>query len=362
MGMKKVIWFDTLTPKQTMLFLAIGKVLNSLGFETIYTTREHDYIHDIFRENNIQAKSMGVYGGSTLEGKLVASVNRMLELTEYIASYQDQIICAISFSSPDASRVAFGLGIPLILFNDTAHSKPVGKLTFSLARYLITPSCINKKAFIELGANPKIIHHYEGVDEVEYMSEVNYNEFLKKRQEAKEKDNSYLVFRPEESFASYMEDKESKPYLEILQYLIEKHKGEIMVFPRYPEQKQIILEKFEGQIVVPSNGFHFLELLSNAEMVITGGGTMGREAALLGVPSLTYFWRHLEPQTFIEKRGFPSYSVQSIHEAKKIIDKLCLSPESYFVNTRDLLSKLEKPSDKLVPLMKKDDLLKKHFK
>lgn len=362
MGMKKIFWFDTLTPKQTMLFLAIGKVLNSLGFDIIYTTREHDYIHDIFKENKIQAKSIGEYGGSSLKGKLIASVNRMLDLTEYITSNEDQIVAAISFSSPDATRVAYGLGIPLILFNDTVHSKHVGRLTFSLARYLITPSCIDKKELIELGANPEIIHQYNGVDEVEYISEVKYNDFLKLRTESKDKNDFCLVFRPEESFASYMKNKESKPYLEILEYLIGKYNGEIMVFPRYPEQKQIIQEKFEGQVTIPSNGFHYLKLLSKAEIVITGGGTMGREAALLGIPSITYFWRHLEPQKFIEEKRFPSFSVQNVKDAKKMINKLCLKPESYFVNTQNLLSSLEKPSDKLIQIMRKDKVLKKIFK
>ncbi|HUU78228.1 MAG TPA: DUF354 domain-containing protein [candidate division Zixibacteria bacterium] len=361
MAKKNVIWFESLTPKQTMLFLAIGKILKSYGFEILYTTREHDYIQDIFSTNNIQPKSMGEYGGSTLKGKLIASASRMLELSEYIADYKENIIGAVSFSSPDASRVAFGLGIPLILLNDTSHSTSVGRLTFSLARYLITPISINKKSFVEMGANPKIIHQYKGVDEVEYISGENYEKFLEFREKAKDKNKFYLVFRPEESFASYMKDKESKPYLEILQHIIENYEGEIIVFPRYPQQKESILEKFEGQIKIPTNGFYFLNLLSNAEVVITGGGTMGREAALLGIPSITYFWRHLEPQIYIENRGFPSYSIRTIEDTKKFIEKICSNPENYFVDTATQLRKMEKPSDILIPLLKKDKDISQYF-
>ena len=89
---------------------------------------------------------------------------------------------------------------------------------------------------------------------------------------------------------------------------------------------------------------------------------MARESALLGVPSITYFWRYLEPQAFIEERGFPSFSVQTISDAKKIIKKICTDPGQYWKDTSKLLTKLQKPSDVLIPLMKKDKVLKEYFK
>jgi len=357
----KIVWFEVLTPKQAMLFIAIGKELSKYGFTCHYTTRDHDYILDIFKVHKIKPVSIGLYGGKSLEDKLLASAKRVVLLTENIISLPSKPAIAISFSSPDASRVAFGLGIPLILMNDTAHSKPVAKLTFALANYLLTPSCIPKDVFTHLGANPQTMYTYNGVDEVEYIAGENQAKFLELRQAAVEKDEMYLAYRPEESFASYMKDKDSKPYLEIIQHIIDNYQGRIIVFPRYEIQKEIILEKFEGQIDIPSNGFYFLNLLSNAEIVITGGGTMAREAALLGVPSITYFWRHLEPQKFIEERGFPSFSVQTIEDTKKIIKKFCKEPRKHWVDTSEMLLDLEKPSKVLIPLLKRDEKLAQYF-
>lgn len=361
MDNETIVWFEVLTPKQAMLFLAIGKELQKFGFTCHYTTRDHDYILDIFKVHKIEPISIGHYGGKSLEEKLLASVKRVVKLTENIISLPNKPAVAISFSSPDASRVAFGLGIPLILMNDTAHSKPVAKLTFALANYLLTPSCIPKEIFTQLGANPQTMFNYNGVDEVEYIIGDNHQKFLKLREKAIEKDNMYLAYRPEESFASYMKDKDSKPYLEILEYIIENYQRKIIVFPRYPIQREIILEKFEGQIEIPLNGFYFLNLLANAEIVITGGGTMAREAALLGVPSITYFWRHLEPQKFIEERGFPSFSVQTVDDTKRLIKKLCSNPRKYWVDTITKIQKIQKPSEVLIPLMKKDQNLKQYF-
>lgn len=359
---KKIIWFDVLTPKQAMLFLAIGDKLKEYGIEPHYTTRDHDYIHDIFKFRNIKPVSIGGYGGKTLSGKLLESARRVVSLSENIIDLEEKPIAAISFSSPDASRVAFGLGIPLILLNDTAHSVPVAKLTFSLSKYLITPSCIDKKIFVEFGAHEQSIHQYNGVDEVEYLAGENYQKYLKLRSKTEENNDWHLVLRPEESFASYMKDKDSKPYLEVIEETIKHYKNEIIVFPRYEKQKEVIIEKFEGQVTIPSNGFHFLDMLSKANVVITGGGTMARESALLGVPSITYFWRYLEPQAYIEERGFPSYSVQTISDAKKIIKKICTDPNHYWVDTSKKLVELEKPSDVLIPLLKKDEVLKEYFK
>ncbi len=359
---KKIVWFDVLTPKQAMLFLSIGDKLKKYGIESHYTTRDHDYIHDIFKFRNIKPVSIGGYGGKTLSGKLLESVKRVVILSENIIDLEEKPITAISFSSPDASRVAFGLGIPLILLNDTAHSVPVAKLTFSLAKYLITPSCIDKKTFMQYGAHEETIHQYKGVDEVEYLAGENYQKYLKLRSKAAEKDEWHLVLRPEESFASYMKDKDSKPYLEVIEETIKHYKNEIIVFPRYEKQREVILEKFEGQVTIPSGGFHFLDMLSKANVVITGGGTMARESALLGVPSITYFWRYLEPQAFIEERGFPSFSAQTIPDTKKIIKKICSKPNQYWIDTSEKLATLEKPSDVLIPLMKQDKKLKEYFK
>jgi len=356
---RKVIWFEVLTPKQAMLFLAFGEKLKEFGIEAHYTTRKHDYIADIFKHRNVSPATFGIYGGKSLAGKLIASAKRVVEVAEHIADYKPKPIAAISFSSPDAARVAFGLGIPLILLNDTAHSIPVARLTFSLARYLITPSCINKEDFIRLGAQPEIIHQYAGVDEVEYITVENYKRFMKKREESKEE--RYLIFRPEESFAAYMKDKDAKPYLKILEEAVKHYSGKILVFPRYEAQREILLEKFEDKIIIPEKGYHFLELYSNADVLITGGGTMARESALLGIPSITYFWRHLEPQKFIEEKGFPSYSTQTIPETKKIIKRICSKPSEFFTDTLRILPELEKPSSKILSLLKKDQEFKDYF-
>lgn len=360
----KTIWFEALTAKQAMLFLAIGKRFEQFGFEVIYTTRDYDYIRDIFKHQNIQPEVIGSYGGKTLEEKLLASARRVVLLAEYISQLQNKPLVSISFSSPDASRVAFGLAIPLILLNDTSHSKAVGKLTFSLAKYLLIPSCLNKRAFIQLGAQPEIISQYDGVDEVEYLSGEKYEEFLQIRQSLRQETDDYpryLIFRPEENFAAYMKDPDEKPYLEILQEIIKWYDNKILVFPRYPQQKKEILQNFDGQVEIPKKGLSNLDLYAHAEVAITGGGTMGREAALLGIPSITYFWRHLEPQKFIEEKGFPSYSIQNISDAKKLIKKICSNPMNYWINTQDMINQLEKPSDVLIPLMKQDQQIGQYF-
>ncbi|NHJ87708.1 MAG: DUF354 domain-containing protein [Asgard group archaeon] len=356
----KLIWFDVLTPKQAMLFIAIGKKLTQLGFESIYTTRNHDYILDIFKHYNIKPLSYGSYGGKDLDEKLIASAKRVLDISKHFIKKNIRPSIAISFSSPDATRIAFGLAIPIILMNDTAHSIPVAKLTFSLARYLITPSCINKNDFTKLGAQPEIIHQYQGVDENEYIT----HESLKQLKEYREcyKQEKYVIFRPEESFASYMKDKDAKPYLEILRELKNNYSNKILVLPRYEKQRQVILTEFDGEIEIPPKGYFYLKMFCNAEVVITGGGTMGREAALLGIPSITYFWRHLEPQKFIEEKGFPSFSAQTMEETKKLIKKICSQPKDYHKNTTQLLTKLEKPSNLLISLIKNDPELKELLK
>ncbi|MCF2143567.1 MAG: DUF354 domain-containing protein [Candidatus Heimdallarchaeota archaeon] len=352
---KKIVWFDILTPKQAMLFIALGKRLQEFGFEAIYTTREHDYIHDIFHHYGIPFHSFGKYGGKSLERKLLASAKRVVKLSKFIIALPHQPALAISLSSPDATRVAYGLKIPIILFNDTSHSEPVARLTLSLARHLITLRCIDTQKFIAFGAQPERIHTYSGVDEIEYIFGENYQHFLKLRNKTSER---YLVFRPEESYASYMINQSTELYLELLEEILTNYTGQVYVLPRYPQQKEAIKQQFGSRVFMPKKGIFFMDLLSKAELVITGGGTMAREAALLGIPSLTYFWRHLEPQVFLEEMGFPSFSTQTLEDTIKTIRKLCAKPSTYWKDTSKLFTKIQKPSDILLEVLRSDKQLK----
>ena len=107
-------------------------------------------------------KLVGKHGGSKKSDKLSASNHRTSILTKKIEKFSPDL--TISFCSPEASRVAFGLGIKHIVFSDSPHANAVMKISLPLVQKLMTPWIIPKKEFLKFGINEKNIIHYKAID------------------------------------------------------------------------------------------------------------------------------------------------------------------------------------------------------
>ena len=108
---------DILTPKQCMLFSRLSARLEEEGVEVLRTTRRYREVNQLLRLKGLDAIVVGRHGGGTLEGKLRASTQRILRLTSIIMEWRPDVM--VSFSSPEAARVAFGLKIPHVCVNDS---------------------------------------------------------------------------------------------------------------------------------------------------------------------------------------------------------------------------------------------------
>ena len=147
-----LLWFDALTPKQVLILNSIAKFFESKGHKTLFTTRSYDYTLSTLDRLNREYVAIGKHGGGDLAQKLIRSTERMSKLTEFILSLPEPPSLLVSLSSPDANRVAFGLAIPSICFNDAPHAVAVGKLCNSLVTKLIVTEAISPEKYLSLGA------------------------------------------------------------------------------------------------------------------------------------------------------------------------------------------------------------------
>ena len=110
---------------------------------------------------------------------------------------------AVTFSSPEGSRVAFGLGIRHIGFNDSPHSDAVAKLTLPLTSKLYCPWVIPYSAWSGYGIAKKNIVHYKALDPSAWLK--HHEDYI--REVKQDKKNMTILLRLEESKASYIADK-----------------------------------------------------------------------------------------------------------------------------------------------------------
>ena len=109
----------------------------------------------------------------------------------------------ISFCSPDASRVAFGLGVKHIGFCNAPHAIAVMKLSVPLLSKLLIPKHIPKKEFEIFGINASNIVQYNAMDEYVIIKNKSKKLQLPKLHLKK---NKNILFRTYETHASYVKN------------------------------------------------------------------------------------------------------------------------------------------------------------
>ena len=183
-------------------------------------------------------------GGSKLSGKLDAGIDRMRLLSEKIQGFAPDL--AISFCSPYAARVSFGLGIKHIGFSNSPHHDAVMRLTIPLLTKLLIPSYITKKEFARYGIESKNIIKYNAMDELLILNNSKVTFELPKM---KLKNSKTILFRTHESQAAYV------PYHTdikgIIDLLIKEFKNyNIIVMGRYFDEIEDLKKRYAKQDVV----------------------------------------------------------------------------------------------------------------
>ena len=272
------IWFDILTPKQYLFFEYFIQKLQK-QHKILCTSRKYEQVNGIRKFGSINPVIIGKHGGKNNVNKLLASLDRSKLLTKKIEKNGPDLL--ISFCSPEASRVAFGLGIPHIAFSDSPHANAVMRLALPYATKLLTPWIIPKKDFEGFGIDYKNIINYRTIDAAVIIK--NY----KKNKQKKSNLRKMILIRPEESEAAYI-TKKSKT-VKIIKKIIEKFPDEQkIVLSRYKEQTTQLKKIFGASISLLSKPVSGKELLNNIDCFIGSGGTMTAESGLLGIPTISF--------------------------------------------------------------------------
>src|SRR5262252_9457865 len=144
------VWIDSLTPKHALFFTPLRQALKDENHQVLVTTRKYREAVQTLQLKKIPFTIVGEHGGGTAYGKLTASANRVEKLASLIKDWKPDV--ALSFSSPEAARVAFGLATPHIAANDSPHAWRVAKLTVPLSQYVCYPWIIPRNVWTKLGA------------------------------------------------------------------------------------------------------------------------------------------------------------------------------------------------------------------
>jgi predicted glycosyltransferase len=321
------IWYDACTGKQVRYAIAIAKKFRSEGHEVIFTTREHPDTIPLAKGLGEDPLVVGKYAPTTLASRLEESAERIIQFAKMFRDKKPDV--AIAHQSVELCRVAFGLGIPIITTADTPYAYAVNRLTLPFAHTVVVSEALPKSFTADNGAHNVAV--FRGVDEVAWIKGFN----PKKTANAKK---PLIVVRQIENRAVYA-DKKQDNVQTLAQRLAEL--GNVHVVQRYNNENE---EVYKGKL-----GFEdTAELVAHADLVVSYGGTITREAALQGVPSIgisdmakTYV------NTYLTEKGFPLFATtedQVIEVAKQYLGKR--------FDVADKLAALENPVDVIADIAK----------
>ncbi len=342
------IWFDVLTPKQTLFCNKIAQELKVEGYEIAYTTREYSEAQGELNLLGLQAAVIGRHGGVDRFEKLLASAERVVELTRHVKQLKADV--AFSFASPESARVAFGLGIPYFTANDSPHSYFVAKLTIPFAEILFTPWFM-KQAWRKLDVPNRKIITYNALDPVAWLQNFKPDRKVLDAVGINPR-TEYVVIRPEEAQASYLSgkvDEQSPVAIPVIERILGKFPNlKIIVLCRYKDQRKVMREHFGKQIIVPDKVVDAQSLISLSTLLVGAGGTMNQEACLLGIPVIScYPGNQLEVESFLIKEKL-LYRIRDPGEAADKAEEILKNRQQFHKfhseRARNLFAKMENPA------------------
>ncbi len=340
-----------LTPKQAKLFAFISRELEKHSYSTIITARDYDYTVATLRIYGANIfRVVGGYGDSPRE-KVAEDGRRIVELAETLPEF----VAAIAYPNPVAARIAFGLGKPFIALTDSPHSVVASRLSLPLARAVVIPECVPINEMKKFLLPDTIVATYRGVDEVEWIKQMELPPSAKVIEELGLEPYRYIVARPPEIKAAYYKHGEEVMSLFVECLRIAVSRGlRVVYMPRYRNDPLLdIITKTVNAIVLPRDlGADTGPLLYYALAVVTGGATLAREAALMGTLGISLFPEKVFVDEFVLSLGLPLYHVRSSKDFEKLLNDAGSDPDRFRSIARSVLDELEKPSDKLLEVLK----------
>jgi hypothetical protein len=360
------IWFDILTPKQVMFFEPAIDLLKKHDHEILCTSREYREANELAKLRRLDLKVIGKHGGAERSQKLWQSANRILKLTDMVNAYEPDV--AVSFSSPEACRVAFGLGIRNIGFNDSPHAEAVAKLSLPLLNLLFCPWIIPISSWLKYGIQRRNIIKYRGLDPIAWLRRIgkialrepnNHVYFFPRDNNDVNGGKRNVLIRMDEAKASYIAHRKFRnTTVEMIDRIINNLSdvANFYILCRYEDQKSQILARYPDRANVVSNVVNGVDLLSESDIFIGAGGTMTTEAALLGKPTIS-----IAPVSFYVEKYLISHGLAKRPSGPEELEKMMrkLVADRHFAHKQlkkanRVVQKMEDPIEKLVLLLNKN--------
>jgi len=279
------VWVDITAPPHVLVFRPLLELLRARGDEVEVTAREHGETLPLLELHGIEATVIGRHGGRSRAGKLATMATRLGALVRWARGRRfDAALAAASHHLPLAART---LRIPSSTTFDYEFATVQHQLACRAASVVLVPEAIPADRLERYGARPPKLRRYPGLKEEYYLADFEPDPGVLE-QLGLDPARVIVVVRTPSDFATYHR-RTSPLFPALLQRLGRSEEAQTVVLPRTARHREEIRSLRLPALTLPESAVDAQSLVAHADLVVSAGGTMNREAAALGVPVYTTF-------------------------------------------------------------------------
>lgn len=284
---KRLIWIDLDNSPHVPFFVPIIKELEKVGHSVILTARDTFQVVGLADHYKLNYIKVGRHYGANKLLKILGTIWRSLQLATVILKERPEL--SLSHGSRSLVLLSWFLRIPTILMFDYEHAV---FLPFIKPAIGIAPASIDDS---RLSHNFKHgLRLYSGIKEDVYVPSFQPDSSILGHLNLQESD-IIVTIRPPANEAHYHNPDSDRLFAKVVDVLGRTPGIRMIILPRNEKsQKDYIYKTWpvwcqEQRIIIPDRIIDGLNLIWHSDLVISGGGTMNREAAALGVPVYSIF-------------------------------------------------------------------------
>lgn len=295
----KSIWIDLDNSPHVPLFLPIIRHYRETGTDVLLTARDHSQTLELLDLAGLGGTYtvVGTHAGASKVKKAINLLSRAIELARHVGRHSKPAV-ALSHGSRSMVLAARLQRIPVITMYDYEFTET--RIFNMFSDRVLVPDGIDDEVLDRIGLRSSKRHKYPGLKEElyirEYVWDANFRAELS-RAVGREISNKgiLVILRPPASTANYHDARSDSIFAALLQHLNGSSDTLTVIVPRTREQASEIntrlasINNSHEKFAVLRSAVNGLDLINSADVVISGGGTMNREAVLLGVPVYSIF-------------------------------------------------------------------------
>jgi predicted glycosyltransferase len=279
------VWVDMTASAHVLVFRPLIGLLRARGDEVEITAREYAQTLQLLELHGLEATVVGRHGGRSRIGKARQLSHRIRALRHWARPRDFDI--ALAHGSHELTITASRLGIPSATTFDYEWAWLQHQLGCRAATRVVVPESIPTERLAAYGARPPKLLQYPGLKEEYYLADFEPDVRVLDRLGV-DSSRVLVVLRPPPDVSLY--HRHSNPlFPQTLEFLGRQSNVHAIVLPRTDEQRSYVARLALPSVILPERAVDAQSLIALADVVVSAGGTMNREAAALDVPVYTTY-------------------------------------------------------------------------